>query len=478
MSKKKKSRAYESALEKDEMDAFLFDTVLDAYPAIDDMANNEEAFHGISDVFSSLYQNFPAAKENAPEIENYVMKQMMEMREWQDFRDHTRLDDVGSAIGTAQLGDAVMREYYDLLQKAEERQQQQQQSGQGGTPPPDGQPQDGQGEGQGGGSPGGDQQPGQAGEMQSIEEILGKEEAARMRGRIRQALQDSQEKVEDYQEAMAAWGNDKGEIEKMDFKERLNVAETLTQNPKFKKISEMMGRFKNLANAQMATRYTHGNDEIVDISQGDDLENILPSELLKMKRTPTLFYKDYLEEGLQQYNLKGVEQQGRGPMIVCLDISSSMRGSRFEWAMAVTMALCHIAEKQKRAFSFISFNSQVQGTFSASGRLSFQEKMEIMSTNCSGGTYFDAPMREAMHVRKNVPGMDKADIVFITDGDQRLNICNEVNQFKQDTNTRIYGIGMEGRGGLNDFCDHIALVHGNGEVDEIKDLIKEAIKEK
>jgi uncharacterized protein with von Willebrand factor type A (vWA) domain len=461
-----KNENYQESLVKDGVDKMMFDDIIHSYSELSHYAESD-FYDGASDVFSSLYQLDPSVAENAGKAEKHVMGQMMEMAEWKNFRDNTRLDDMAAAIGTSQLAATVEEEYNNLKGAMKEHQEQQQQQG-GGQGGQGGQGGEGQQEGEGAGEP-------------SIEELLGKEGAARMRARIRNAIEQSQEEVIEHEEAMAGWGNDVEDLQNMDFKQRMEIANKIRKNPQFKRISDLMGRFKNLANSHLATKYTHGNDEIVDINQGKDVERLLPSEYLKLKNTPKLFYKDYLEGALLQYNLKGVEKQGRGPMIVCLDCSSSMRGRRFEWGISVAMALCLIAEKQNRAFSFVAFNAGLQRELSTDKgkRLTFQDKMTIMSTNCSGGTNFEKPLTWAQAERRKNPAMEKADIVFITDDGCNISreFLNKLNSFKDETNTRIYGIGIDtGGGNMGDFCDNVALLSGSGHVDEIEHLVSETSK--
>ena len=49
------------------------------------------------------------------------------------------------------------------------------------------------------------------------------------------------------------------------------------------------------------------------------------------------FYRRFLDQELIQYSLRGVEEKGKGPMIVCLDGSSSMAGDKEIWSKAVTL---------------------------------------------------------------------------------------------------------------------------------------------
>src|SRR5439155_502145 len=64
-----------------------------------------------------------------------------------------------------------------------------------------------------------------------------------------------------------------------------------------------------------------------------------------------------VEGRLLSYSLRGVDERGRGPMIVCLDGSGSMAGDKVIWSKAVALTLLEIARRQRRLFRFICFSS-------------------------------------------------------------------------------------------------------------------------
>ena len=58
-----------------------------------------------------------------------------------------------------------------------------------------------------------------------------------------------------------------------------------------------------------------------------------------------------------QYRLREDEQKGKGPMVVCIDVSSSMQGDKELWAKAVSLTLMDIARRQRRLFRAVLFSS-------------------------------------------------------------------------------------------------------------------------
>ena len=59
-----------------------------------------------------------------------------------------------------------------------------------------------------------------------------------------------------------------------------------------------------------------------------------------------------------QYELKGTEKQGKGPIVVCVDNSGSMSGDRETWSIVVALALLEIATMPKREFACIHIGGQ------------------------------------------------------------------------------------------------------------------------
>src|SRR3972149_5183062 len=78
--------------------------------------------------------------------------------------------------------------------------------------------------------------------------------------------------------------------------------------------------------------------EVYDISLGNDIGRIIPAELsfLRHKALRKDFLKRLIEGRLLQYYLK--EEKGRGPLVVCVDGSSSMEGHKEMWAKAVCLS--------------------------------------------------------------------------------------------------------------------------------------------
>jgi len=376
--------------------------------------------------------------------------------EFQSLRSATKLDDICSAIGTLKLAPNMIEEFKRVKKEMDQRKQNAKQlaGGKGAADPAN--PEDFDGD-------------------------LSDE----MRATIRASLKEAQQEAEKWEEICAGWGIKPSDLKNLSHEEKLELANKLKGHEQFKKIAELAGRFRNMALSAAATTPSHGTDEIVDIVQGDNIARALPTELLKLKKTPALFMKDMLEGKLLQYNLKGTENLGHGPIIVCLDISASMSGSRETWAKAVILALMFLAERQRRAFGVITFDVQARFKkfFPKDRPPTLKEKIEIASVASNGGgTDFYKPLKAAFEMRQqDAAALKPADIVFITDGECQMSKPQmlEIDNLKKTTFVRILGIGIndssfrEGCYGdsLMDFSDNLASINSLGDIEHVKGIL-------
>jgi uncharacterized protein with von Willebrand factor type A (vWA) domain len=456
-----------------------------------------EAEACVQDVFSSLYKSAPQIQQSAPKLQRDLASQIMKLPEYQNLHAMTQMDEISSAFGTLQLGPSLLKVLHEAKQRASEQQKKKSKSQPqkdqhvndknpedmmpAGNQSSDGQgDQESSGDEEGGGSDSGDA------EGPGLEDLFNDDEMSWVRNAVRASLKEAAENCEEWETTMRAWGVDPAELKKVPFEKRFELAEKLLGMKKFQQISDLAGRFKNVVNAHHALVPKHGNDEIVDIGLGRDLARLIPSEMMKLEITPLLFYKDFAEGNLLQYELQGVEAIGRGPLIICCDHSGSMTGARDEFAKGVVLALISLAEKQKRAFGFLAFNTDVmyKEFFPRGEKVSLDTKIDIASLGPEGGTNFYEPLIAAFQLRIKDPQLKPADIVFVTDDDCALDSkqLKEILKLKQETEVRIFGVaindasrygdGCSGKS-LKSFCDDIAVVNSLGEIQYMVDIVKQ-----
>jgi len=402
----------------------------------------------MSDLFYGFYKMDPALKEDAPTAQKTVVETVWGLGEYKNLREYTQLDDVSSAMAVAQVAETALKEFEQLEQKLEQAEQN------------------------------GDPEQGEAAKDQAM---------AKFRVAMRGALKDATEKVDGLAEGIGLLaGKDPSDLKSVPAKEKLRLAEMLVDNDSLQRIAKLAGRFINVVQASVANSPSHGYDEIVDITTGNDINRLIPAELMKLRYNKLLFFKDFSEGNLMQYNLKGEEKVGNGPIMMCLDMSGSMGmgdGQCAVWGKAVALALATLAERQKRAFYLNVFNGRVQREIMVprGERLTMEQRLQIVGLQPGGGTEYYPAIMAAFAFRATQPTLKPADIVFITDGFANLNQTqvDEIQLLKQKTEVRIHGVGLENNEPINYdtlklFADTINKITSNTDNKGAKTIITSA----
>lgn len=246
----------------------------------------------------------------------------------------------------------------------------------------------------------------------------------------------------------------------------LSIAEMWATNPQLRAMAERFGRLDKDIRFQRSKRVVGGNDEIVDVEFGDNLARVLPDELA-LFADPDYedeFLMRYCSEELLIFSTVGEENAGRGPIIVVMDGSSSMRGERNIWCRAVSMCLLHIARIEKRDFAAVEFadaRSVETWTFPAKAQLPAERIVEMASHFYGGGTSPIQGVAGAAKLMQDAADFKKADIVLIGDGEasfgpEDARLRDQLTQM----GVRLFGIGIGGSFAyLSQYCEHVVAVH-------------------
>lgn len=285
-----------------------------------------------------------------------------------------------------------------------------------------------------------------------------------------EAIKIAQE-LEDATEETATWGDTIGTGQRTPPGQKLELGRRLAGNEKLKKLARMVGRMKFNALALRKKVFERSSEELLEVEQGDALHRLLPHELLSLHH-PVLrkdFYRRFLDQELIQYSLRGVEEKGKGPMIVCLDGSSSMSGDKEIWSKAVTLTLLEIARKQRRLFRSICFSSADTPLqtldMNARDRYEIETKavMDLAEYFPGGGTDFQKPLDAALDCLRQ-SRFKKGDIVFITDGECQVdpqwaeNFRDEKERLGFSLFSVLIDMGPASLGTLKEFSDRITTI--------------------
>ncbi len=209
-------------------------------------------------------------------------------------------------------------------------------------------------------------------------------------------------------------------------KDKIALAQRVGQSKRLQQLAQLCGRFTRIALAVQRSKVDHPPDEVTNITFGDELEHVLPSELALLAdlELEDLFLLRFAEKSLLQYELMGSEKQGRGPIIVALDESYSMTStlggstvSKELWSKAVTLALLAIARLQKRDFVVIHFASRGQMHLHRfpKGEGAYPDVIAAMDSFFGGGTDFEPWMEQALTLVEEA-ALNKADVICVSDG--------------------------------------------------------------
>ncbi len=262
-----------------------------------------------------------------------------------------------------------------------------------------------------------------------------------------------------------------GQAGRLSAGERLELGRRLARNRKIAELARMVGHFKQEALALRRRNLDRGQTEVYDVERGSELARLIAAELTAVHH-PVLFrdFKRRLLEGeILQYQLREDEDKGKGPMVVCLDLSSSMQGEKELWGKAVTLTLMDLARRQRRLFRAVLFSSG-EGSLKVldmNDRRRYEPELskvlELAEYFPGGGTEFERPIDAAVDLLGNKK-LRRGDIVIITDGECQVGpewLAN-LRQRKAELQFKIFGVlvdvGSSQSSTLSEFSDRITSI--------------------
>ena len=290
---------------------------------------------------------------------------------------------------------------------------------------------------------------------------------SRLEGQAQRVLQDIDQSSQDAE----SWSVQLGSGSRSSAGAQLELGKRLAGNAKLKKLAHMVGRMREQALALRRTLFERANAEMYEVGLGAELSRLLPHELLAL-RHPLLrrdFARRFVDAELLQYALRAVEEKGRGPMIVCIDGSSSMAGDKEIWSKAVSLTLLDIAQRQRRLFRSICFAAADMPlqVLDLNGRQRYvaemQKVFQLAEYFPGGGTDFQKPLGAALECLQKAR-YKRGDIVFITDGECRVDPLwlSEFKRAKERLGFSLFSVlidvGSSSLGALKDFSDKITTI--------------------
>ena len=240
------------------------------------------------------------------------------------------------------------------------------------------------------------------------------------------------------------------------------LLDKVRRNETLKKISVILGRYREILADKRKNGFSYGLGEKYDIISGGDINNCLSSELalLALPETEILFFKRYYEKGLRQYRRREPSVKGDGDMIVLIDESGSTSGIA-PWIKAFALALMDTALHAGKKYALIHFadRNNVRADIFEKGKYTVDDILSAAEHFFGGGTDFEAPLNKALELTEN--GFEKADAVIITDGECGISdeFSEKFREAKLKKRITVTGILLDKAAGcgqsLVPFCDKI-----------------------
>jgi Mg-chelatase subunit ChlD len=184
------------------------------------------------------------------------------------------------------------------------------------------------------------------------------------------------------------------------------------------RIARLAGRMYVALRGARAGRVHGIPTEVYSVEQGNNIGRLLPSELVLLTEPllETVVLERIASRRAAQYAVRGDAKQSKGPLVIALDESGSMRGRRNEWAKAATVALARVAMDQKRSVSVVHYSTSAVVQPLKPGDASAM--LSMVRHFLGGGTAIGLALGVAVQEVRNLARKHQkgADVVLVTDG--------------------------------------------------------------
>ena len=242
---------------------------------------------------------------------------------------------------------------------------------------------------------------------------------------VGRAVAEAGKEVTELRDAAAALGLGPGEPGSTDPRAVAEVYKRVRNDPGLRRIGELAGRFRRVAQSKQRQKVSHGLDDVVGVEPGGDIGRLLPSELVRLA-VPELEL-DTLRRIVERQALcrehHAVEPVGKGPIICVVDESGSMEGAKAHTAKALALALAWVARQQRRWCGLVAYSGKSGERLLAlpSGRWDETALCDWLSAFIGHGSDLDLPIEEMPRMYREIgapPGV--TDLIFLTDARARI----------------------------------------------------------
>jgi uncharacterized protein with von Willebrand factor type A (vWA) domain len=237
-------------------------------------------------------------------------------------------------------------------------------------------------------------------------------------------------------------------------------------NPTLRRVCELAGRYRLLAQSKQRRKTAHGMDDLVGVTLGGDVGKLLPAELarLAIPDCEDDVLRRLAERQAQCREHRAVEPVARGPIIVVADESGSMQGEKAHTAKALALALAWVARQQRRWCALVAFSGDTGERLLALPPHRWDEAalLDWLEAFLGGGSSRDVPVVEMPdYYRRLGAPVGDTDVLFITDALCRLppDVQKRFLEWKRQAQARLITLVVEGEpGDLTAISDEVHKV--------------------
>jgi uncharacterized protein with von Willebrand factor type A (vWA) domain len=273
------------------------------------------------------------------------------------------------------------------------------------------------------------------------------------------AARQATEGVEELESVAQAFGLGKGEPGSSDVNAIATTFKAARSNPALLRICSLAGRYRQLAQGLYKARSKNGFEEVVGLESGGDISRLIPSELMKLG-IPELeidFLRRFAERQCLCREYEAIEKIGLGPIVIVVDESGSLVGSKNESAKAIALTLASIARKQGRWCGLVAFSGGSGHRVLALPPTKWNQVQlySWLESFIGCGSDQDVPVQEmpAIFTEIGAP-VGKTDLVYITDAELRISQkkATEFKTWKASVKARLVSLV------LNTDPGHLTLI--------------------
>lgn len=188
------------------------------------------------------------------------------------------------------------------------------------------------------------------------------------------------------------------------------------------KLAKLIGRTGSVGLQSTGSFLTASKSDIEGITTGDNLSSLLPSEIARLScpATETVFYRDFVEKRLPVFasasSGKHPVNHHDGPVIICLDTSSSMTGWKMKTAADLALAVIIIAQRRHRKVLVVNYSSGYDCMAVKNIHRQRHEVTDFLYSSSFGGNNEDGMFRWLFEdVLPGLGAFDTADTLCISD---------------------------------------------------------------